>query len=108
MQSFLKTDITRVSKSKLVKRRCLFLDWSETKIEKLIPCTIGVMQKKMGSFFEDLTGAVEPNAQGCAFAHPIFGLMVNIMMVLRTQNFGLNYNLRPQSRTHSAAPDMYI
>ena len=46
----------------------------------------------------------EPNAQGCAFAHPIFGPLVNKMIALRTQNFGLSYKLRTQSGTHSAAP----
>ena len=49
-------------------------------------------------------GAAEPNAQGCAFAHTIFGLLVNKMMALRTQNFGLSYKLRTQSGTASAVP----
>ena len=50
------------------------------------------------------SGAAEPNAQGCAFAHPIFGSQVNQMMVLCTQNFGLSYKLRTQSWTASAIP----
>ena len=41
-------------------------------------------------------GAAEPNAQGCAFALPIFGLIVNKMVVLRTQHFGLNYKMCAQ------------
>ena len=52
-----------------------------------------------------MAGAVEPNAQGCAFAHPIFEALVNKMMALRTQNFGLSFKLRTQSWTASATPE---
>ena len=53
---------------------------------------------------KDHQGAAEPNAQGCAFAHPIFGSLVNNITVLRTQHFGHNYNLRTQSWIASVAP----
>ena len=42
------------------------------------------------------SGAAEPNAQGCAFVHPIFDPIVNRMMALRSQNLGFNYELRTQ------------
>ena len=51
---------------------------------------------------KDHQGAAGPNAQGCAFVHPIFGLIVNKIMALRTQNFGLSYKLRTQLWTASA------
>ena len=35
------------------------------------------------------TGAAEPDMKGCTFAHQIFGLIVNKMVVLCTQNFAL-------------------
>ena len=53
---------------------------------------------------EIITGVAEPNAQGCAFAHPILGQIVNKIGVLHTQNFGLSCKLRTQSGTHSTAP----
>ena len=42
------------------------------------------------------TGAGEPNAQGCAFAHPLFEPQVKKMLFLRTQNLGLSCKLHIQ------------
>ena len=49
-------------------------------------------------------GAVEPNAQGCTFAHPLFEPQVKKMKVLRTHFFGLKVVLRTQFWIASTAP----
>ena len=54
------------------------------------------------------TGAAEPNAQGCAFVHPIFWSQVKKILVLRTENLTLSYKLRTQFWLASAAPVVYL
>ena len=54
--------------------------------------------------FGKSSGVVEPNAQGCAFVHPMFGKLVNKIMILRTLNLALSNELRTQFWTASAVP----
>ena len=62
--------------------------------------TLRAVESKAGILMFDNTdsiaGAVEPNAQGCTFAHPLFEPQVKKMTVLRTHFLGLKVVLRTQ------------
>ena len=50
------------------------------------------------------SGALEPNAQGCAFAHPLFEFQLSKLEILRTHFLGFISNLRTQFWIVSTAP----
>ena len=60
----------------------------------MLPYNLRRATKSEPQFTE--TGALEPNAQGCAFAHPLFEFQLSKLEILRTHFLGFISNLRTQ------------